>query len=56
MVSELYNPAWIALENEDHSAPDLGGRHCHCRYSRTGVKKRSNALSNHQQRPDRYVA
>ena len=29
VVAELDYATWIALEHEDHSTPDLGGRHCH---------------------------
>jgi hypothetical protein len=29
MVTKLYDPTRVAVENEDHSTPDLGGWHCH---------------------------
>jgi hypothetical protein len=38
MVTELYYPAGIALKNQDHSTPDLGGRHCHISIPELGSK------------------
>jgi hypothetical protein len=39
MVTKLNYPARIALENEDHSTPDLGGRHCHMgKFQNWGLK------------------
>jgi hypothetical protein len=29
VMAELYDAARVALEHEDHSAPDLGSRNCH---------------------------
>ena len=29
VMAELYYAARITLEDQDHSTPDLGGRHCH---------------------------
>lgn len=37
-MTKLYYPAGIALENEDHSTPDLGGRHCHMGIPELGSK------------------
>jgi hypothetical protein len=37
-MSELYYPAGIALKNQDHSTPDLGGRHCHIGIPELGSK------------------
>jgi hypothetical protein len=30
-MAEFYYPARVTLKYEDHSTPDLGGRHCHVR-------------------------
>jgi hypothetical protein len=49
MMTELYYPTRIALENEDHSAPDLGGRHCHTGIPELGVKKLTIDLSSDPQ-------
>lgn len=38
MVAKFYYPAGIALENENHSTPDLGGRHCHIGIPELGSK------------------
>jgi hypothetical protein len=38
VMSELYYPARIALKNQDHSTPDLGGRHCHIGIPELGSK------------------
>jgi hypothetical protein len=37
-VAELDYPARITRHHEDHSTPDLGGRHCHMIIPITGVK------------------
>jgi hypothetical protein len=38
MVTKLYYPTGIALKNQDHSTPDLGGRHCHMGIPELGSK------------------
>jgi hypothetical protein len=56
VVSKLYNPAWIALENKDHSAPNLGGRHCHCLIPELGSKSGRIAVrQTTERRPRRTV-
>jgi hypothetical protein len=37
-MAELNYPAGIAVENEDHSTPDLGGWHCHIGIPELGLK------------------
>jgi hypothetical protein len=44
VVSKLHNATGIAVENEDHSTPNLGGWHCHICIPELGFKaKRSSS-------------
>jgi hypothetical protein len=54
-VAKFHDAARVSLENENHSAPNLSGRHCHCDIPVLGSRKRPNHGANGNRRSSAKV-